>query len=585
MAPRRGGLVVLFGLALLGVAGAKTRCRLGPGASHTGCGLPDELANFQGYHECADAVQVGKPATVEEVQEMVKAFPRVKAAGVGASWWTEQFCAGDDANSINIVTTELKSTLDFMAAPVDPKQWADAGGVPPDFPIQVDEDAQTVRVAAGITQRRVLDYLAAYTHWKEPAGWVLPAPAWFQDQTIAGAVATAAHGSSMRYSSLSGQLRGLKIVLANGTLLELSPDSNRHLYLAAGASVGRLGVLTEVTISIVPQQNITRTNQEMSFQEFAQQIKDVQDAYNAAKAAGDEEAMKAALYQLDETQAFWAFPSAIYLRADFEHLARTPDSVLLNAFPAEGEPGVQALSEPVAGVVEQVEKEPVAGLPRMLNGIAGWNSFYINFCRTHIRNGTFPSRQAYISMAAGETAFTSTFAPYEQLEVAIPLERAGSCLMEVGNEVYGPQRLWEGFRVPSLTRFTTQEDYYLSPATDGPLMWINMEDYLSRSSGVPNDKFHKVVSLFRERCGARLHWGKAGWPEHAKCFDGGKEYPNTWGHFGCAVQELDPQAKFASEWDGWVWAATRDGAPVPFASCCSADGFDPACRLAPRTGC
>ena len=47
---------------------------------------------------------------------------------------------------------------------------------------QVDEDAQTVRVAAGITQRRVLDYLAAYTHWKEPAGWVLPAPAWFQDQ-------------------------------------------------------------------------------------------------------------------------------------------------------------------------------------------------------------------------------------------------------------------------------------------------------------------------------------------------------------------------------------------------------------------
>ena len=44
------------------------------------------------------------------------------------------------------------------------------------------------------------------------------------------------------------------------------------------------------------------------------------------------------------------------------------------------------------------------------------------------------------------------------------------------------------------------------------------------------------MALLRQRCGARLHWGKAGWPEHAKCFDGGKEYPNTWGHFGCAVQ-------------------------------------------------
>lgn len=31
------------------------------------------------------------------------------------------------------------------------------------FPIQVDEDAQTVRVQAGITQRILLDYLANYT--------------------------------------------------------------------------------------------------------------------------------------------------------------------------------------------------------------------------------------------------------------------------------------------------------------------------------------------------------------------------------------------------------------------------------------
>ena len=35
---------------------------------------------------------------------------------------------------------------------------------------QVDEDARTVTVAAGIPQRLLLDYLSEYRHWKEPAG-------------------------------------------------------------------------------------------------------------------------------------------------------------------------------------------------------------------------------------------------------------------------------------------------------------------------------------------------------------------------------------------------------------------------------
>lgn len=63
-----------------------------------------------------------------------------------------------------------------------------------------------------------------------------------------------------------------------------------------------------------------------------------------------------------------------------------------------------------------------------------------------------------------------------------------------------------------------------------------LQDYVSRSSGRPNDQFQRIMQLFRQRCGARLHWGKAGWPQHAKCFKGSIEYPSTWCSFGCAVQ-------------------------------------------------
>ena len=63
-------------------------------------------------------------------------FPRVKASGVGHSWWREQFCAGNGSDALNIAMTELKPTLELMAAPVDPKQWR-GRAMPPAFPIQV----------------------------------------------------------------------------------------------------------------------------------------------------------------------------------------------------------------------------------------------------------------------------------------------------------------------------------------------------------------------------------------------------------------------------------------------------------------
>ena len=48
----------------------------------------------------------------------------------------------------------------------------------------------------------------------------------------------------------------------------------------------------------------------------------------------------------------------------------------------------------------------------------------------------------------------------------------------------------------------------------------------------------EVMRIFRQDCGARLHWGKAGWPQWGACFDGAREYPDSWCHFGCAVQVL-----------------------------------------------
>jgi hypothetical protein len=71
------------------------------------------VAPTVGYFACEKGVKVGRPATVEDAQALVTMFDRVKASGVGHSWWKEQFCSGNDSKAINLVMTEIKSTLDL----------------------------------------------------------------------------------------------------------------------------------------------------------------------------------------------------------------------------------------------------------------------------------------------------------------------------------------------------------------------------------------------------------------------------------------------------------------------------------------
>ena len=198
---------------------------------------------------------------------------------------------------------------------------------------------------------------------------------------------------------------------------------------------------------------------------------------------------------------------------------------------------------------------------------------------------------------------------YDQYEAAVPISRAGTCLAKLGTILYGPQGAAKGFRAPALVRFTSSDDALLSPSNSAgagpgntagrlypsePVMYFNMEDHISYDSKKTNEDFLAVFSalVFDPACGGRLHWGKAGWPTlFGDCYAGGastpQTFPATWCQFGCAVATLDPTSKFSSTWNGWSWAATNGGASVPFTSCCTATGWNPACTCsaAPPPGC
>ena len=91
-------------------------------------------------------------------------------------------------------------------------------------------------------------------------------------------------------------------ILASPCCSAPSAAIRRSALPAVQVSVGRLGVLTSVTLSIVTQRAVQRLLQTTSAINFTAQLMIVQEAYKAAVNNGSADALGAALSQVDETQ-------------------------------------------------------------------------------------------------------------------------------------------------------------------------------------------------------------------------------------------------------------------------------------------
>ncbi|MTK02874.1 D-arabinono-1,4-lactone oxidase [Micromonospora sp. CP22] len=77
-------------------------------------------------------------------------------------------------------------------------------------------------------------------------------------QTIAGATATGTHGSGLRFGVLSTQVSEVRLVTGTGEVLDVSATSNSDLLPAARLSLGVLGVVTQLTLDLLPRQDLRR---------------------------------------------------------------------------------------------------------------------------------------------------------------------------------------------------------------------------------------------------------------------------------------------------------------------------------------
>ena len=175
----------------------------------------DQLTNWAGnYRYGTDNLH--RLSSIEEVQKFVKEHESLKVLGT-------RHCFNGIADS-NRALISLK---------------------PMDQVVKLDPEARTVTVEAGITYGQLCPYL----HEK---GFALHNLASLPHISVAGACATATHGSGVKNGNLATAVSALELVTANGDIRTLSREKDSDKFHGAVVNLGALGAVTKVTLDIQP---------------------------------------------------------------------------------------------------------------------------------------------------------------------------------------------------------------------------------------------------------------------------------------------------------------------------------------------
>lgn len=111
--------------------------------------------------------------------------------------------------------------------------------------LALDRAQHRVTVEGGVRYGELCQYL-------HEQGYALHNLASLPHISVAGAVATATHGSGDAHGNLASAVYSLELVLASGELLTLTRDDAEEAFFGAVVGLGALGVVTKLTLGVVP---------------------------------------------------------------------------------------------------------------------------------------------------------------------------------------------------------------------------------------------------------------------------------------------------------------------------------------------
>ncbi|MDX6654704.1 MAG: L-gulono,4-lactone dehydrogenase, partial [Solirubrobacterales bacterium] len=119
--------------------------------------------------------------------------------------------------------------------------------------LDADRASGLVRVGAGTVLADLNDELAGLGLALENLGDI-------DAQTVAGAISTGTHGTGAGFGNISARVEGIELVLADGSVRDLTAAGDPELLRAARIGVGALGAISAVTLRCFPAFTLRRVD-------------------------------------------------------------------------------------------------------------------------------------------------------------------------------------------------------------------------------------------------------------------------------------------------------------------------------------
>jgi L-gulonolactone oxidase len=329
-------------------------------------------------------------------------------------------------------------------------------------------------------------------------------------QSIAGAISTATHGTGARLRNISAQVQEIKLVLADGSTLECSPEQEPEVFRAACVGLGALGVIAEVTLRCVPAFTLRGVDAPAP-------LNDTLDRFEQLALANDH-------------FEFFVFPHADTA------LTRTNNRT-------------------------EESPRPRSRTSAYANDVLLTNHAFGLICRAGRR---FPSRIPQLNRLVTRLAASSVrvdrsaaiFASprlvrFTEMEYALPRGRTVEAVRAVMQLIQE-----RGFAVPFPieVRTVAPDDAFLSTAAGRESGFVAVHMF----RGMAWEPYFRAVEAIMESLDGRPHWGKRHFQTAATLRP---RYPD-WDRFQAVRARLDPHGHFANAWTDRVLGPARPARPT-----------------------
>ena len=351
-----------------------------------------------------------------------------------------------------------------------------------------DPEARTITVEAGIPLHRLCDEL-------DRRGLALENMGDIAYQSIAGATATATHGTGWHFGNISSRIVGMRVITGDGSIIDATPERDADVLDAGRVGLGALGIVSTVTLQAVP----------------------------AFRLHAIEEPMK-----LDE------------LLADFDGYMSSADHVEFYWVPHTG----WALTKRNRRTDEA--PSPRSRFKELYDDILLQNVGFGALCRIGRWRPSLIPRLAKILPSTGRLEYTDRSdkvftsprrVHFYEMEYGIPREAIPEALDRVRRLV---DELGIQLSFPVEVRVVAPDDIPLSTAHGRATGYIAVHVY----RGTPYDAYFQGVERIMDDYGGRPHWGKMHF-QRAETL--APRYPR-WDDFQAVRARVDPDGRFTNQY-------------------------------------